>query len=49
MKICALNRKLHRAFGGCVPAALSDNFIVLRGQLDRWDDVVRGGQLAATK
>ena len=49
MKISALNRKLHRAFGGRVTAALEDNCIVLRGELDRWDDVVRAGQLAATK
>ena len=49
MKISALNRKLHRAFGGRVTAALEDNCIVLRGELDRWDDVVRAGQMAATK
>ena len=49
MKISALNRKLHRAFGGRVTAALADGCIVLRGELDRWDDVVRAGQLAATK
>ena len=41
MKISALNRKLHRAFGGRVTAALADGCIVLRGELDRWDDVVR--------
>ena len=49
MKISALNRKLHRAFGGRVTAALEDNCIVLRGELGRWDDVVRAGQMAATK
>ena len=49
MKISALNRKLRRAFGGRVTAALEDNCIVLRGELGRWDDVVRAGQLAATK
>lgn len=49
MKISALNRKLHRAFGGRVTAVLADGCIVLRGELDRWDDVVRAGQLAATK
>ena len=49
MKISALNRKLHRAFGGRVTAALADGCIVLRGELDRWDDVVRAGQMAATK
>ncbi|MFR6425006.1 MAG: NAD(P)/FAD-dependent oxidoreductase [Oscillospiraceae bacterium] len=32
-----------------VTAALEDNCIVLRGTLDRWDDVVRAGQMAATK
>ena len=47
MKISALNRKLHRAFGGRVTAALADGCIVLRGELDRWDDVVRAGQMAA--
>ena len=49
MKISALNRKLRKAFGGRVTAALEDNCIVLRGELGRWDDVVRAGQLAATK
>ena len=49
MKISALNRKLRRAFGGRVTAALEDNCIVLRGELGRWDDVVRAGQMAATK
>ena len=49
MKISALNRKLHRAFGGRVTAALADGCIVLRGELDCWDDVVRAGQMAATK
>ena len=49
MKISALNRKLRRAFGGRVTAALEDNCIVLRGELDCWDDVVRAGQMAATK
>ena len=49
MKISALNRKLHRAFGGRVTAALADGCIVLRGELERWDDVVRAGQMAATK
>ena len=49
MKISALNRKLHRAFGGRVTAALADGCIVLRGEHDRWDDVVRAGQMAATK
>ena len=49
MRISVLNRKLRKAFGGRVTAALEDNCIVLRGTLDRWDDVVRAGQMAATK
>ena len=49
MRISVLNRKLRKAFGGRVTAALEDNCIVLRGMLDRWDDVVRAGQMAATK
>ena len=49
MRISVLNRKLNQAFGGKVTAALEDNCIVLRGTLDRWDDVVRAGQMAATK
>ena len=40
MKIPALNRKLNKAFGGRVTAAAEDGCIVLRGTLDRWDDVV---------
>ena len=49
MRISVLNRKLRKAFGGRVTAAPEDNCIVLRGTLDRWDDVVRAGQMAATK
>ena len=49
MRISVLNRKLRKAFGGRVTAALEDNCIVLRGTLDRWDDVVRAGQMAAMK
>ena len=49
MKISALNRKLRKAFGGRVTAVLADGCIVLRGELGRWDDVVRAGQMAATK
>ena len=49
MKISALNRKLRKAFGDRVTAALADGCIVLRGELGRWDDVVRAGQMAATK
>ena len=49
MRMSVLNRKLNQAFGGRVTAALEDNCIVLRGTLDRWDDVVRAGQMAATK
>ena len=49
MKISALNRKLRKAFGGRVTAVLADGCIVLRGELDCWDDVVRAGQMAATK
>ena len=49
MRISVLNRKLRKTFSGRVTAALEDNCIVLRGELDRWDDVVRAGQMAATK
>lgn len=49
MNISACNRKLNKAFGGRVHAALEDNCIVLRGTLDAWDDVVRACQMAATK
>lgn len=47
MSIRKMNKKLGEAFGGRVSAALEDNCIVLRGSLDKWEDVVKAGQLCA--
>ena len=49
MRISVLNRKLRKAFGGRVTAAPEDNCIVLRGTLDRWEDVVRAVQIGSTE
>ena len=47
MGIKALNRKLYNEYGGRVTASLEDNCIVLRGSLDRWEDVVAAGLMCA--
>ena len=47
MGIKALNRKLYTEYGGRVTASLEDNCIVLRGSLDRWEDVVAAGLMCA--
>lgn len=49
MNIAAINKNLKKKFGGRVNAALEDNCIVLRGQLDKWEDVVSACQMSATK
>ena len=47
MGIKALNKKLNKAFGGAVTASKEDNCIVLRGSLDKWEDVVAAGMMCA--
>ena len=47
MGIKALNRKLYTEYGGRVTASFEDNCIVLRGSLDRWEDVVAAGLMCA--
>ena len=47
MNIKRMNVKLKKAFGGRVTASLEDNYIVLRGSLDKWDDVVAAGMMCA--
>ena len=47
MNIFVLNRKLKKTFGGAVSASLEDNCVVLRGSLDKWDDVVAAGMMSA--
>ena len=47
MGIKALNRKLYKEYGGRVTASLEDNCIVLRGCLDKWEDVVAAGLMCA--
>ena len=47
MGINALNKKLKKAYGGAVSASLEDNCIVLRGSLDKWEDVVAAGMMCA--
>ena len=49
MNIKKLNRKLSESFGGRVEASLEDNCIVLRGTLDKWEDVIAACQMSATK
>jgi len=47
MKIRAINRKLKKQYGNAVNASYEDGCIVLRGNLDKWDDVVAAGMLCA--
>ena len=47
MGINALNKKLNKAYGGAVTASYEDNCIVLRGSLDKWEDVVAAGMMCA--
>ena len=47
MGIKALNRKLYKEYGGRVTASPEDNCIVLRGCLDKWEDVVAAGLMCA--
>ena len=48
MNINSINRKLNKKFGGAVTAELTDNCIVLKGELNDWNDVVDAGLTAAT-
>ncbi len=47
MNIKKTNRELHKRFGACVNAALEDNCIMLRGELNEWSEVVEAGRIAA--
>lgn len=49
MNIDKLNRKLNKSFGGKISARLSENCIVMSGELDKWEDVIAACQMAATK
>lgn len=44
-----INRKLNEKFQGSVTARVTDGCLVLEGELDRWEDVVSAGMLAARK
>ncbi len=48
MNIKRINRKLKKRFGDAVRAELTDNCIVLKGELSDWNDVVAAGMTAAT-
>ena len=48
MNINSINRKLNKKFGGAVTAELTDNCIVLRGELGDWNAIVDAGLTAAT-
>lgn len=49
MKLSELNRKLNQQFGGRVTASHEENCTVLRGKLDKWDEVLAACSLAAVK
>lgn len=49
MNITALNKKLHKSFGGGVRAQLKDNCIVLSGKMDKWADIISACQMSAEK
>ena len=49
MNIKKLNRKLNKSFGGAVSASYADNCIILRGTMDKWEDIISACQMCATK
>ena len=49
MNIFLLNMKLKKHFGGNVCAEMGDNCIIMRGELDKWEDVISACRMAATK
>ena len=49
MNIKKLNRKLNKSFGDAVNASLEDNCIILRGTMDKWEDIISACQMSATK
>lgn len=49
MNIKKLNKKINKSFGGAVSAALEDNCIILRGEMDKWEDIISACQMCATK
>ena len=49
MNLKSLNNKLERLFSGRVAAFYENGSIVVRGSLDKWDDVVAACMTAAKK
>ncbi len=49
MNIKKLNKKLNKNFGGAVSASFEDNCIILRGEMDKWEDIISACQMCATK
>ena len=49
MNIKKINKKLKKRFGDAVTASLEDNCIILRGTMDKWEDVIEACQMSATK
>lgn len=43
-----LNRTLYKLYGELVSASCKDDVITLSGKLDKWDDVVKAGLIAAS-
>lgn len=43
-----LNKTLNKLYGESVSASYKEDVITLRGELDKWEDVVQAGLLAAT-
>jgi len=44
-----INKKLSKAFGGCVEASEENGLLILSGDLPRWRDVIYAGSLAVNK
>lgn len=49
MNLKSVNKKLDKRFNGKVSASLENGSIVVRGTLDRWDDVIEACMTAAKK
>lgn len=49
MNVKKLNRKLRKNFGEAVNASFEDNCIILRGTMDKWENIISACQMSATK
>lgn len=49
MNVNSLNKKLEQHYGGRVTAKLTDDSIIVSGELDKWDDIIAACSLCVDK